>query len=93
MVVELPGEIQLFVSPTIYLTRSELDRALAQGLGQRYLPGAEQILVLDSLTFAKGVYGYFKVDNAWRKGKLLQTFQSHDTIKIDNFLPPLPSAP
>jgi hypothetical protein len=90
LVIELPSDVQLLVSSSIYKTRSDLDHALSHGEGQRYLPSSEQTIVLDSLTFAKGVYGYFKVDNTWRKGKLLQTFQPNDTIHIDNFLPPLP---
>jgi hypothetical protein len=90
LVIELPSDVQLLVSSNVYQTRSDLDRALAHGEGQRYLPSNEQTIVLDSVTFAKGVYGYFKVDNTWRKGKLLQTFQPSDTIHIDNFLPPLP---
>jgi len=90
IVIKLPSEIQLFVSPSVYPSRAAFDRALELGEGQRYLPSTEQVLVLDSMTFAKGVYGYFRVENAWRKGKLLQTFQTQDTITIDNFLPPLP---
>ena len=89
IVIELPSEVQLFVSPMVYRTRGELDRALAQGEGHRYIPRTEQVIVFDSSTFAKGLYGYFKVDNTWRKGKLLQTFKTLDTIKIDNFLAPL----
>lgn len=90
IVIELPKEVQLFVSPTLYESRLELDHALTHAEGQRYLPATEQIISFDSLTLAKGVYGYFKADNAWRKGKLLQTFQRTDTIHIDNFLGPLP---
>ncbi|MDP4200129.1 MAG: hypothetical protein Q8922_12200 [Bacteroidota bacterium] len=90
IVIELPREVQLFVSPRMYQSRLELDRALEHGEGERFLPATEQIVIFDSLTLAKGVYGYFKVDNAWRKGKLLQTFQPADTIHIDNFLGPLP---
>jgi hypothetical protein len=90
IVIEMPDEVQLFVSPQLYQTRLDLDHALAHAEGQRYLPATEQIISYDSLTLAKGVYGYFKVDNAWRKGKLLQTFQHRDTIHIDNFLGPLP---
>jgi hypothetical protein len=90
IVIELPKEVQLFISPRLYGSRLELDQALAHAEGQRYLPATEQVIVYDSLTLAKGVYGYFKVDNAWRKGKLLQTFQRSDTIHVDNFLGPLP---
>ena len=90
LTIELPSEVQLFISPSVYRTRSELDQALTHSEGQRYLPGTEQVIVLDSTVFAKGVYGYFKVENTWRKGKLLQTFHSNDTIQVDNFLPPLP---
>ena len=90
IVIHLPSEIQMFVSPQVFQTRSELDRALARGYGIRLLPSATQTLVFDSIGFAKGYYGYFKVDNMWRRGKLLQTFSRYDTISIDNFLPPLP---
>jgi hypothetical protein len=53
------------------------------------LPDTNQVLQLDSADFAKGVYGNFKVENEWRKGKLLQTFRSRDTFVVDNFLEPL----
>lgn len=90
MIIKIPFETQLFVSEQQYRTRSELDEALAQGEGQRYLPDTEQVIVMDSTTLAKGVYGYFKIDNAWRKGKLLQTLEPVDTVTIVKFLDPLP---
>jgi len=96
VVIELPSEQQLFISGLQYKTRSELDRALSHGEGRRFLPSNEHVLVFDSVTFAKGVYGYFKVPDAtggpsvWRKGKLLQTFAPNDTIHIVTFLDPLP---
>jgi len=89
IVIELPVEAELFVSTGAYKMRSDLDRALALGLGQRYLPDTIQYVVMDSLTLAKGAYGYFKVNNAWRRGKLLETFQPFDTIRIVKFLDPL----
>src|SRR5581483_8930835 len=58
LTIKLPWDVQLFLSPDIYKTRSELDVALEHGQGQRYLPSTEQVIVLDSMTFAKGVYGY-----------------------------------
>jgi hypothetical protein len=90
IVLRMPIEAELFISPIMFRTRQELDYALARGEGQRYLPDTEQVLVMDSVSLAKGVYGYFKVDNAWRKGKLLQTLQSADTVTIVKFLDPLP---
>jgi hypothetical protein len=89
IVIKLPVETQLVVSSQVYQSRTELDNALSHGAVWRYLPDTVQYVHLDSLTFAKGVYGYFKVDNAWRKGKLLQTFKARDTIVVDNFLEPL----
>ncbi len=90
IVLELPQEVQLFVSANQYKTRLDLDHALSRGEGQWYLPATEQIIVMDSVRLAKGVYGYFKVDNAWRKGKLLETLEPVDTITIVKFLDPLP---
>ncbi|HZK75932.1 MAG TPA: hypothetical protein VFD13_03405, partial [Candidatus Kapabacteria bacterium] len=79
-----------FISQSQFQTRQQLDRALTYGEGQRFLPDTEQIVVKDSVSLAKGVYGYFKVDNTWRKGKLLQTLQPIDTITVVKFLDPLP---
>jgi len=87
--IKLSTEAQLFISRDQYQSRSELDWALSHGQGYRMLPATSHTLSLDSSIFAKGVYGYFKVDNEWRKGKLLQTFREQDTFNIDNFLPPL----
>jgi hypothetical protein len=89
VVIRLPVETQLFVANQVFENRSALDYALAHGNGIRYLPDTIQVLQLDSADFAKGVYGYFKVENEWRKGKLLQTFRSRDTFVVDNFLEPL----
>lgn len=89
IVIVLDSEQQLFVSREQYRTRAELDRALSHGEGYRLLPSTNQVITFDSAAFAKGVYGYFKVDNEWRRGKLLQTFKSIDTFNITNFLPPL----
>lgn len=89
VVIRLPVETQLFVARDVFQNRSALDYALAHGNGIRYLPDTVQTIQLDSIAFAKGVYGYFKVDNEWRKGKLLQTFRSRDTFVVDNFLEPL----
>jgi hypothetical protein len=89
IVIRLPVETQLFVSSQAFTSRSQVDSALSHGAGLRFLPDTLHVVRLDSLSFAKGVYGYFKVDNAWRKGKLLQTFKPRDTIVVDNFLDPL----
>jgi len=89
IVLELPQEVELFVSPNVYTSRLELDRALARGEGQRYLPDTQQVIQMDSVVFAKGVYGYFKVNDVWRKGKLLETLHPIDTIRIVEFLDPL----
>ena len=90
IVIKMPIEAELFISRAMFQTREELDRALTYGEGERFLPDTEQIVVLDSVSLSKGVYGYFKVDNTWRKGKLLQTLQPADTIAIVKFLDPLP---
>ncbi len=89
IIVKLPAEAELFVSANAYRSRSELDQALSLGFGQRYLPDTVQQISMDSLSLAKGVYGYFKVNNNWRKGKLIETFQHSDTIRIVKFLDPL----
>lgn len=90
IVIKMPIEAELFTSRAMFQTREELDRALTYGEGERFLPDTEQLVIMDSVSLAKGVYGYFKVDNAWRKGKLLQTLQPADTITIVKFLDPLP---
>jgi hypothetical protein len=90
MIIELPMETELVVSSQQYQTRAEFDEALARGEGVRFLPSMEHVIAMDSLAFAKGVYGYFRVDNAWRKGKLLQTLEPIDTVTIVKFLDPLP---
>jgi len=90
IVIKMPVEAELFISQSQFQTRQQLDRALTYGEGQRFLPDTEQIVVKDSVSLAKGVYGYFKVDNTWRKGKLLQTLQPIDTITVVKFLDPLP---
>jgi len=90
VVIKLQEPEQLFVAPNKFDSRTQLDDAIANGLGLRSYPSVEHVLTLDSVQFARGVYGYFKVDNKWRKGKLLQTFNDRDTFKIDNYLAPLP---
>ena len=90
IIIQTPIETELFVSPTMFQTRRQLDRALRYGDGERFLPDTEQRIVRDSLSLAKGLYGYFRVDNAWRKGMLLQTLQPIDTITIVKFMDPLP---
>jgi hypothetical protein len=86
----LPTETQAFISTSKFETRAELQQALGAGQGTRLLPKKEQIVKYDSTQFATGVYGYFKVEGSWRRGKLLQTLHSGDTVVIENFLPPLP---
>jgi hypothetical protein len=86
----LPAETQAFISPLKFETRNELLQAIGAGQGKRMFPQKEQIISYDSTEFAKGVYGYFKVEGSWRRGKLLQTLRSRDTVMIENFLPPLP---
>ncbi len=90
IVIQLPVEAELFISNYEFQTRQQLDRALTYGEGQRFLPDTEQLVVMDSASLAKGVYGYFKVENSWRKGKLLQTLQPIDTITVVKFLDALP---
>jgi hypothetical protein len=90
VIIDLQQPAQLFVTAEKFETRSALDNAIANGDGIRSYPSLEHVFSLDSSQFGKGVYGYFKVDNMWRKGKLLQTFNVQDTFKIDNFLAPLP---
>lgn len=87
----MPAETQAFISEQQYQSRSDLIYAIGAGNGiVRLLPSKEQTIRMDSTKFAAGVYGYFKSDGAWRKGKLLQTLKPRDTIIIENFLPPLP---
>lgn len=86
----LPAETQAFISPTKYETRADLLQAIGAGQGTRLFPKKEQVIRYDSTQFATGVYGYFKVEGSWRRGKLLQTLHSGDTVMIENFLPPLP---
>lgn len=90
IVLTLPVETQAFISPIQYNTRAELLRAIGAGEGTRMLPQKYQPITIDSIQFAKGVYGYFKVEGTWRRGKLLQTLKARDTVMIENFLPPLP---
>lgn len=90
IVIKMPIEAELFISSAMFQTREELDHALTYGEGERFLPDTEEQVIMDSVSLAKGVYGYFKVDNTWRKGKLLQTLQPVDTISIVKFLDPLP---
>ncbi len=90
VVIDLQQPAQLFVAAEKFDSRSALDNAIANGDGIRLYPSTEHVLTLDSSQFGKGVYGYFKVDNQWRKGKLLQTFNVLDTFRIDNFLAQLP---
>jgi len=90
IVIKMPVEAELFISSYQFHTRQLLDRALTYGEGERFLPDTEDIVVRDSLSLAKGVYGYFNVENTWRKGMLLQTLQHVDTISIVRFLDPLP---
>ena len=90
IVIETPLETELFISPFQFQSRAQLDRALTYGEGLRFLPDTEQVVVMDSLTLAKGVYGYFRVQESWRKGMLLQTLSHSDTIDIVKFLDPLP---
>lgn len=85
----LPTETQAFISDKQYASSAELVRGIGAGEGIRLLPNKEQIIRMDSTRFARGVYGYFKADGVWRKGKLLQTLRARDTIMIENFLPPL----
>lgn len=86
----LPTETQVIISPIKFNTRTELLQAYGAGQATRLLPQKEQVIRFDSAQFATGVYGYFKVDGQWRNGKLLQTLKSGDTVMIENFLPPLP---
>jgi hypothetical protein len=90
IVLTLPQETQAFISPVQYKTRAELLRAIGGGEGIRMLPQKSQLIKYDSIQFAKGVYGYFKVEGTWRTGKLLQTLKPRDSVIIENFLPPLP---
>ena len=90
VIIILQQPEQLYVSASKFDSRSELDQAIANGEGVRSFPTDVHELTLDSALFAHGVYGYFKVQNTWRKGKLLQTFNLRDTFRVDNFLPPLP---
>ena len=90
MIIELPSETELVVSTNQYRTRSEFDQALSRGEGTRFLPETQQVIIMDSVALAKGVYGYFRVNNVWRKGKLLQTLEPVDTVTIVKFLDPLP---
>jgi hypothetical protein len=90
IVIKMPIEAELFISSAMFQTREELDHALTYGEGERFLPDTEEQVIMDSVSLARGVYGYFKVDNTWRKGKLLQTLQPVDTISIVKFLDPLP---
>lgn len=86
----LPTETQVVISPTKFETRAELLQAMGSGQAARLFPKKEQEIRFDSTQFATGVYGYFKVEGSWRRGKLLQTLRSGDTVMIENFLPPLP---
>ncbi len=90
IIIQTPVEAELFISPFQFQSREELDRALTYGHGIRFLPDRRQVVVMDSLALARGVYGYFKVEETWRKGMLLQTLQHSDTIQIVKFLDPLP---
>ncbi len=90
IIISTPVEAELFISPLLFQSRDQLDHALTYGEGVRFLPDTQQVVVMDSITLAKGVFGYFKVNNTWRKGKLLQTLQHTDTISVVRFLDPLP---
>jgi hypothetical protein len=86
----MPTETQAFISPIKFETRADLLQGIGAGQGTRMFPKKEQVIRFDSTQFATGVYGYFKVEGSWRRGKLLQTLRSGDTVMIENFLPPLP---
>jgi hypothetical protein len=90
IILILPAETQAFISPFKFETRADLQQAIGAGQGTRLFPKKEQVIRYDSTQFATGVYGYFKVEGSWRRGKLLQTLKSGDTVMIENFLPPLP---
>lgn len=90
IILVLPSETQVIISTAKFETRSDLLQAYGAGQATRLLPQKEQVIYYDSTEFAKGVYGYFKVEGSWRQGKLLQTLRSRDTVMIENFLPPLP---